>query len=169
MPVITRCRRLPQVGQATCLGCSITMAVLPIPDENRICWSISISTGEPHVAQGGVGLSIGHDWKLWWVVVCEFAFIAFAFFLEDLEATDLLCGDVAPRNTEVGRIELQFEDPLEKAASDRVRAHIIQVVEPAMRATVDGVLPGAAMRAGARRVGIVHRALMPALSARHIV
>jgi hypothetical protein len=101
--------------------------------------------------------------------VCEFAFIAFAFFLEDLEAADLLCGDVAPRNTEVGRIELQFEDPLEKATGDRVRAHVIQVVEPAMRATIDGVLPGAAMRAGARRVGVVHRALMPALSARHIV
>ena len=95
--------------------------------------------------------------------------VLLAFFLEDLEAANLLCCYVAPRNAEVGRIELQFEDPLEKPTGDRVRAHVIQVVETAMRAAIDRVLPGAAVRAGARRVGVADRALMPALPARHIV
>ncbi|HZT29496.1 MAG TPA: hypothetical protein VFA33_06415 [Bryobacteraceae bacterium] len=104
-----------------------------------------------------------------WIVVREFLPIALAFFLEDLEATHLLGGHVAPGNAKVGRIELQFEDPLEKATGDRVRSDVIQVVEAAMRAAVDGVLPGAAVRAGARRVGITNRALVPALTARYIV
>ena len=101
--------------------------------------------------------------------MCEFALVLLAFFLEDLEAANLLCCHVAPRNTEVGRVELKFEDPLEEATSDRVRAHVIQVVETAMRAAVDRVLPGAAVRAGARRVGIPNGALVPALPARDIV
>jgi len=46
---------------------------------------------------------------------------------------------------------------------------MVKVIETAMRAAVDGVLPGAAVRAGARRVGITNRALVPALPARHIV
>ena len=99
----------------------------------------------------------------------EFLPIALAFFLDDLEPTHLLGGYVAPRDAEVGRIELQFEDPLEEATGDRVGPHVVQVVESAMRAAVDGVLPGAAVRAGARRVGVPNRALAPALPARHIV
>ena len=69
----------------------------------------------------------------------------------------------------MGRIELQFKDPLKEAARDRVRAHVLQVIETAMRAAVDRVLPGAAVRAGARRVGIANGTLVPALPARHIV
>jgi hypothetical protein len=95
--------------------------------------------------------------------------VALAFFLEDLKPAHLLRCHVAPGDTEVGRIELQFEDPLEEAAGDRVRAHVIQIVQSAMRAAVDGVLPGAAVRAGARRVGIPNGALVPALPARNIV
>jgi hypothetical protein len=95
--------------------------------------------------------------------------VALAFFLEDLKPAHLLRCHVAPGDTEVGRIELQFEDPLEQAAGGRVRTHVIQVVQPAMRAAVDGVLPGAAMRAGARRIGVPNRVLVPALPARHIV
>src|SRR3974390_2137315 len=120
MPATTRCSRLPHAGHATCVGCSITMAVLPTPDEKRMdCWSSSISTGVPHITQGGVGLFIGCSWRLEWIVVLEFALVLLAFFLEDLEAANLLCCHVAPRNTEVGRVELKFEDPLEEATSDR--------------------------------------------------
>ena len=99
----------------------------------------------------------------------EFLPIAFAFFLENLEAAHFLGGHVAPRNAEVGRIEFQLKDPLKQPAGDRVRAHVIQVVHSAMRAAIDGELPGAAVRAGARRVRISNRALVPALPARHIV
>ena len=112
---------------------------------------------------------VSFAWKGIGWFLSQFAPIALAFFLDDLEATHLLGGDVAPWNAEVGRIKLKFEDPLEKATGDRVRAHVIQVVEPAMRATIDGVLPGAAMRAGARRGSVAHRALVPALTARYIV
>ena len=119
--------------------------------------------------QGGVGLFIECSWLLKRVVVCEFALVTLAFFLEDLEAAHLLGSYVAPGNTEVGRVKLKFEDPLEEATGDRVGAHVIQVVQTAMRAAVDGVLPGAAVRAGARRVGIPNGALVPALPARHIV
>ena len=52
------------------------------------------------------------------VVVREFLSVALAFFLEDLEPAHLLGSHVAPRNAEVGRIELQFKDPLEEAAGD---------------------------------------------------
>ena len=48
----------------------------------------------------------------------EFLPVALTFFLENLEAAHLLGGHVAPRNAEVGRIELQFKDPLEEAAGD---------------------------------------------------
>lgn len=99
----------------------------------------------------------------------EFLPISLAFFFDDLEPTYLLGGYVGPWDAEVGRIELQFEDPLKEATGDRVGPHVIQVVESAMRAAIDGVLPGAAMRTGARRVGVTHRALVPALTARYIV
>ena len=99
----------------------------------------------------------------------EFLPIALALFLDDLESAHFLGGYVGPGDTEVGRIELQFEDPLKEATGDRVGPHVVQVVESAMRAAVDGVLPGAAMRAGARRVGVAHRALVPALTAHYIV
>ena len=46
---------------------------------------------------------------------------------------------------------------------------MVKVIETAMRAAVDRVLPGAAVRASARRVGIPNGALVPALPARHIV
>ena len=108
-------------------------------------------------------------WKGIGWFLSQFAPIALAFFIDDLEATHLLGGDVGPGDAEVGRVKLQFEDPLEKAACGRVRTRVFQVVESAMRAAIDGVLPAAAMRAGARRVGVVHRALMPALTARYIV
>jgi hypothetical protein len=101
--------------------------------------------------------------------VREFLPISLAFFLDDLEPTHLLGGYVGPWDAEVGRIELQFEDPLKEATGDRVGPHVFQVVESAMRAAIDGELPGAAMRAGARRVGVAHRALLPALTARYIV
>jgi hypothetical protein len=42
-----------------------------------------------------------------------------------------------------------LQDSLKKTAGYGVRAHVIQVVETAMRTAVDGVLPGVAMRAGA--------------------
>ena len=92
-----------------------------------------------------------------------------ALFLEDLEATDLFGGHVAPGNVEVGRVELQLKDPLKEAAGDRVRPGVIEVIEPAMRAAVDGEPERPAMRAGARRVGIVHRALEPTLLAPDVV
>ncbi len=99
----------------------------------------------------------------------EFLPISLAFFFDDLKPTHLLGVYVGPWDAEVSRIELQFEDPLKEATGDRVGPHVVQVVESAMRAAIDVVLPGAAMRAGSRRVGVAHRALVPALSARYIV
>jgi len=64
--------------------------------------------------------------------VREFLPISLAYFFDDLKPTHLLGGYVGPGDAEVGRIELQFEDPLKKATGDRVRPHVIQVVEPAV-------------------------------------
>jgi hypothetical protein len=92
-----------------------------------------------------------------------------ALFLEDLEATDFFGGHITPRDVEMGRVEFQLKDTLKEAAGDRVRPGVIEVIEPATRATVDGEPERAAMRAGARRVGIVHRALVPTLLAPYVV
>jgi hypothetical protein len=92
-----------------------------------------------------------------------------ALFLEDLEATDLLGGHVAPGDVEVGRVEFQFQDPFEEAAGDRVRPGVIEVIEPAVGAAVDGEPERPAMWADAGCVGIVYRTLVPALLAPYVV
>ena len=48
----------------------------------------------------------------------EFLPVTLPFFLEDLQAAHLLGSHVAPRNAEVGRIELQFKHPFEEPAGD---------------------------------------------------
>ena len=66
-------------------------------------------------------------------------------------------------------VELQLQQPLKKPASSRVGANVIQVIQAAMRAALDGVLVGAAMRAGARRVGVANGSPVPALTTRYVV
>jgi hypothetical protein len=98
----------------------------------------------------------------------QFPLAAFSLFLEDLEAPDLFCGHVVPRNAEMRRIELQLEQPLEQPPSMGVRAGVIEVIEPATRAAVHCELPTAALRAGARRVRVFRRTPEPTLPARDI-
>src|ERR1022692_4034380 len=95
--------------------------------------------------------------------------ITVAFFFQDLKPTDLLRGDVAPGNAEMSRVKLQFKQPLKEAAGVGVAPSVVQIVQFAMCAAVDGELPAAALRAGARRVGAFHRSNHAALSAGDIV
>ena len=94
---------------------------------------------------------------------------AVALFFQNLKATDLLRSDVAPGNAEVRRVELQFQKPFKEAPSIGVGPGVIEIVETAVCAPVDGKLPAAALRAGAGRVGVAHCARQPALAAGDIV
>ena len=92
-----------------------------------------------------------------------------AFLLENLKTAHFLCGHVAPGNVEVGCAELQLQDPFEQPPGNGMRPGMVEVVEPAMRAAIDRELERPAMRAGAGRVGVIHRALEPATPAPHVV
>ena len=95
--------------------------------------------------------------------------VAVAFFLEDLETADLFGGDVAPGDAEVRRVELEFQQPFKEAAGMGVGPGVIEIVELAVRAAVDGELPAAALRACAGGVGVVYRAHQAALATGDIV
>jgi hypothetical protein len=95
--------------------------------------------------------------------------IAIALLLQDLKAADLFGGDVCPGNTEVRRVELQFQEPFKEAAGVGVRPRVIEIVEFAVRAAVDSELPAATLRAGAGSVGVAHSAREAALSTSDIV
>ena len=106
-----------------------------------------------------------HDWRFLRLL----PLIPFAFFLQDLQPTDLFRGDVAPGNTEVRGVELQFQQPLKEAAGVGMRPRVIQIVQFAVGTAVHHELPAAALRAGARRVGVLHRSNHAALSAGDVV
>src|SRR5579883_841251 len=108
-------------------------------------------------------------WKGMGLLLHLLPLVAVPFFLEDLETPDLFGGNVAPGNAEVCRVELQLQQPLKQAASIGVAPGVVEVVELAMCAAVDGELPATALRAGTRRVGVVHRAHQAALAAGDVV
>jgi len=57
-----------------------------------------------------------------------FPVVTIALFFEDLEAAYLFRRHIAPRNTEVRCVKLQFEDPFEQSPGNRVRPDVIEVV-----------------------------------------
>ena len=95
--------------------------------------------------------------------------IAVALLFENLKPADFLGGDVCPGNAEVRRVELQFQQPLKEATGVGVRPRVVEIVEFAVGAAIDGELPAAALRACAGSVGVVDGARQAALSAGDIV
>lgn len=91
------------------------------------------------------------------------------FFFQDLEATDFLCRNVAPRNAEMRRVELQFQQPLKQASGMGVRPRVVQIIELAVRAAIHSELPATTLRAGSWCVCILGSAPETTLSARYIV
>ena len=97
------------------------------------------------------------------------ALIPVPLLLEDLEAADFLRCHLMPWNTEVRHIELEFQDALEQRAGRRVPARVVEIIQLAVSAPLHRELPGAAVRARARCVGVVHLAHQAAFRADDIV
>ena len=74
-----------------------------------------------------------------------------ALFLEDLEAAHFFRCYIAPGNGEVFRVEFQLQKPFEEPARARVGASLVQIVQPAMGAAIDGEVPTPTVRTGAGR------------------
>jgi hypothetical protein len=71
--------------------------------------------------------------------------------LKDLKPAHFFRGHIRPGNAEMRCAELQRQQTLQQPPGVRMPPAEVQIVQLAVRATVDRQLPGAALRAPARR------------------